>query len=102
MFKKLYLAHNLRAPIYLETLLASSAITVVVIRYFLAFAGYPQLGNGESLHVAHMLWGGFIMLGVILFLLSFFGRHIHQISAVIGGIGFGIFIDELGKFITAN
>ncbi|MBI3380253.1 hypothetical protein HY029_05860 [Candidatus Gottesmanbacteria bacterium] len=102
MFKKLHLVHNLRASIYLETLLTSSAITVVVIRYFLALGGYPQLGNGQTLHIAHMLWGGFIMIGVILFFLSFFGRHIHWISAVLGGIGFGIFIDELGKFITVN
>jgi hypothetical protein len=102
MFNKLQLVHNLRASIYFETLLTSSAITIVVIRYLLAFTGYPQLGNGQTLHIAHMLWGGFIMLCVILFLLSFFGRRIHLISAVLGGIGFGIFIDELGKFITTN
>ena len=102
MFKKLHLVHNLRASIYLETLLASSAITVVIIRYFLVLSGYPQLGDNQTLHIAHMLWGGFIMMGVILFFLSFFGRHIHMISAILGGIGFGIFIDELGKFITTN
>ncbi len=102
MFKKLHLVHNLRASIYLETLLASSAITVVIIRFLLVLSGYPQLGDSQALHIAHMLWGGFIMIGVILFFLSFFGRHIHMISAILGGIGFGIFIDELGKFITAN
>jgi len=102
MFKRLHLAHNLRASLYLETLLGSSAITAVIIRCFLVLSGYPQLGDGHILHIAHMLWGGFIMVGVILFFLSFFGRHIHMISAILGGIGFGIFIDELGKFITVD
>lgn len=42
------------------------------------------------------------MLAAIVILLSFLGIYIRQIAAVLGGIGFGTFIDELGKFITSD
>lgn len=37
-----------------------------------------------------------------LLVLAFVGERIRTSSAIIGGIGFGTFIDELGKFITAD
>jgi hypothetical protein len=42
------------------------------------------------------------MLFAIILLLAYLNRPILQISAVLGGIGFGTFIDELGKFITQD
>lgn len=42
------------------------------------------------------------MFVAIVMLLSFLGIYVRQIAAIIGGIGFGTFIDELGKFITAD
>ncbi|MGH3544915.1 MAG: hypothetical protein ACRDPW_03165, partial [Mycobacteriales bacterium] len=41
---------------HLVAMLVSAVATVLITRAFLALAGYPQVG-GETLHVAHVLWG---------------------------------------------
>jgi hypothetical protein len=46
--------------------------------------------------------GGLLMLGALIILLSFYGQPAARAAALIGGVGFGLFIDELGKFITTN
>src|SRR5260221_9170457 len=73
----------------------------VRILFFPALRGFPQLG-GHGLHIAHMLWGGLFMLASLVALLAFLGRRVQRIAAIVGGIGFGTFIDELGKFITSD
>jgi hypothetical protein len=84
-----------------ETLLMTGVATVLVIRTQLWLTNYPQLG-GHGLHIAHLLWGGLFMLIAIGLLLTFVGPGIRRPAAVLGGIGFGFFIDELGKFVTAD
>jgi hypothetical protein len=44
-----------------ETLIIASVATVLVIRTQLWLAHHPQLG-GHGLHIAHLLWGGSLML----------------------------------------
>jgi hypothetical protein len=85
----------------LETFLVSSATTVLVIRTQLWATNYPQLGGG-GLHIAHLLYGGLFMVITIGLLLTFLNRTIRQPAAIFGGVGFGFFIDELGKFITSD
>lgn len=94
-----FLAVNLEAGDYLENFMVSAVFSIVVIRVFLAATGYPQLGGG-GLHIAHMLWGGFLMMAAIIILLSFLSKQAKYVASILGGLGFGVFIDELGKFIT--
>jgi len=49
-----------------------------------------------------MLWGGLLMLVAIIMLFSFIGKRIEIWAAILGGIGFGMFIDEVGKFVTSD
>ena len=49
-----------------------------------------------------MLWGGLLMLVALLLLIGFIGGAVRGVAAIIGGLGFGAFIDELGKFITRD
>ena len=84
-----------------DTVLVCAVATVLVIRLQLWITNYPQLGGGR-LHIAHLLWGGLLMLIAIGLLLSYMGPKVRRTAAVFGGIGFGFFVDELGKFITSD
>lgn len=84
-----------------DTFLISAVAMILIIRLQLWLTHYPQLGGGK-LHIAHLLWGGLFMLIAIGLLLSYVGRSLRTPAAIIGGIGFGFFIDELGKFITSD
>lgn len=84
---------------YFDLFLVTAVSAVLFIRLFLKITGFPQLG-GDSLHVAHVLWGGLLMLVSILLLISFLNRSSRRVAAVLGGAGFGAFIDEAGKFLT--
>lgn len=95
------LVRNVSMRRLLDNLFVSAVATVLGIRAFLFLTGWPMIG-GETLHIAHMLWGGFFMLAAIIMLLAFLGKRIQHWSALLGGVGFGFFIDELGKFITQD
>lgn len=101
MLTKDILIRNFDADAYRENFLVSAIVSIFGIRIFLKFTGYPQLGGGEF-HIAHILWGGFFMLAAIIILLSFLNKPAANAAAILGGIGFGAFIDELGKFVTRD
>lgn len=85
----------------LDTVLLCAVATILLVRTQLWLTNYPQLG-GRGLHIAHLLWGGLFMLIAIVILLAFISPAERQVAAVSGGIGLGLFMDELGKFITAD
>ena len=85
----------------LEILLITAIATILGIRVYLHVTGYPQIGGG-TLHIAHMLWGGLSMMVALVILLTFWNPSLRRMAAVFAGIGWGTFIDELGKFITKD
>jgi hypothetical protein len=85
----------------LESFLVAAIATILLIRTQLWLTNYPQLGGG-GLHIAHLLYGGIFMVIAIGILLTLLGRAPRSPAAIIGGVGFGFFIDELGKFITED
>ncbi len=98
---RLGLPRDPEASTYLAGFLVSAVVTVMLTRAFLAATGYPQLG-GDGLHVAHVLWGGLLMAVAFVVLLSFAGPPVRPLGALIGGVGFGLFVDEIGKFVTSD
>jgi hypothetical protein len=85
----------------LEVFLVAAVVALLAIRTFLALTGYPQIG-GSTLHIAHMLWGGLLMLAGLMLLIGFWNPGVRVLAGLVGGMGFGTFIDELGKFITRD
>lgn len=81
--------------------LISFGASVMFTRLFLNLTNFPQIGNSEF-HVAHVLWGGLILFAAALFPLIFANRWALSTCAVLSGLGVGLFIDEVGKFITQS
>lgn len=94
-------ARNIEIKSLLDTLFVSAVATILIIRLQLWATHYPKLGGGK-LHIAHLLWGGLAMLVAVVVLLSFLGRGRRHTAALLAGVGFGFFIDELGKFVTSD
>lgn len=100
--------HAVRRPVrrpsadaYLLIILLSFALSISFTRLFLALTGYPQLG-GEQLHISHVLWGGLLLFIAALLPLILANRWVYKVVAILAGVGIGLFIDEVGKFITQN
>ncbi|MGW0172989.1 hypothetical protein ACWDUM_04005 [Rhodococcus sp. NPDC003322] len=93
--------HDSAALARFELFLVAAVATVLVTRAYLAATGYPQIGGG-ALHVAHVLWGGLLMAMALVALGISEGSRVRLLSALVGGIGFGLFVDEIGKFVTAD
>lgn len=97
---------SLRKPVkrkgaeqYLFLTLISFAASVILTRLFLELTGYPQLSRGD-LHIAHLLWGGLLLFLAALLPIIAANRWVYPVGALLSGVGVGLFIDEVGKFIT--
>jgi hypothetical protein len=77
------------------------AFSVTATRIFLNLTGFPQIGGG-NLHIAHVLWGGLFLFVASLLPLIWVNPWVLNLSALISGLGVGLFIDEVGKFITST
>ena len=86
---------------YLLVTLVSFAATVIATRWFLTLTGFPQIGGGD-LHIAHALWGGAALFAAAILPILLAGRVVYLTSALLAGVGIGLFIDEVGKFISAE
>src|ERR671929_2417582 len=87
---------NVDAGSCFETFLVSAVTAILAIRVYLELAGFPQVG-GRGLHVAHMLWGGLLMLVAVVLLLAFLGKRTKRLAALIGGGGGGGLVLGLGE-----
>ncbi len=86
----------------LVTLMAVGfGLTVVITRLYLMASGYPKIG-GTTYHIAHALFGGLLLVIACVLQLLSSGRTAIVWAAVFAGVGLGLFIDEVGKFITAD
>ena len=84
-----------------ETFLISAVVSVLCIRAVLSVTNYPQIGGG-GLHIAHVLFGGIGMTAALVLMMVSLTEPAIRLATVIGGVGFGAFIDEIGKFLTSD
>lgn len=96
-----FFIRGLDAGSYLETFFVAAVSSLLLTRAYLELLGYPAVG-GARFHIAHMLWGGLFMMISLLLVLAFLNKEAKQVASVLGGIGFGMFIDELGKYVTRD
>jgi hypothetical protein len=90
---------NVDAGDLIEMMLVVAVATIIVIRVILELMGYPKLGGG-GLHIAHVLYGGLMMIAALILVFAFLNVAVRWFAAFVGGVGFGFFIDEVGKFVT--
>ena len=99
--KRPFFVRSIYAGRDIELFVVVAVATILIVRSVLAATGWPQLGGGK-IHFAHLLWGGLGMLIALLLFMAVEGRLWKQLATLAAGIGFGLFIDELGKFITSD
>jgi hypothetical protein len=99
--KGLFFVRRVTAMHDFELFFVSSVSTILLVRAILAATGWPQLGGGK-IHFAHLLWGGIGMLLAFILFIAMQGRLWDFLATLSAGIGFGLFLDELGKFITSD
>ncbi|MBE0428627.1 MAG: hypothetical protein IBX61_01990 [Thermoleophilia bacterium] len=96
---RIHFIRNLRGMDQFEVFMVAAVATILGVRLILKITGYPQVG-GATLHIAHAIWGGLLMGISILMLIIFLSKRVETLAALTGGAGFGLFIDEVGKFTT--
>lgn len=76
-------------------------LSLFSMRLFLVVFNNPTVGRGNW-HIAHVLWGGLFMLAGIIIFSVFYGKNSIKYASIFAGIGWGLFIDEIGKYITRD
>lgn len=85
--------------LYFEYFFVSAAANIIFWRVFLQILDYPKITAG-NFYFPHVLTGGILLTLGFAISLIYISKATKFIAAVIGGAGFGLFIDEIGKFIT--
>ena len=90
-----------RSGVLVAGMTGVAALTILITRVALALSGYPQVG-GSEFHIAHAVWGGLLLMIALSLVLALANRWAYPTAAVLGGVGIGLFLDEIGKFITQD
>jgi hypothetical protein len=86
---------------YILNFLISSIFSVLLVRLFLHFTNYRQIVFG-SWHIAHLFWGGLLMLISFILIFLYKSKTILNYASIIAGLGWGQYIDELGKYLSRD
>ena len=95
------LVRNVNARDYIDTFIVSAASAVLLVRFWLHLLDYPSIG-GAKYHIGHLLWGGLAMALAFMLNFAYLGKRVQWVVAALGGFGFGVFLDEIGKFVTRD
>jgi len=94
-----YFPRDFEAGDFIENFLVSAVFNVLFWRFYLSLAGWPKIIFG-SFYIQHVLIGGMLMAIAMSILFVFLNREAKYLASWIGGAGFGIYIDEIGKYLT--
>jgi hypothetical protein len=86
----------------LDTFLVCAASGVVINRAILIVLGYPQIGSRKpgGIHISHSIYGGFAIMVAAIVAIAFLAPATRWFVAIVGGLGFGWYVDELGKYVS--